>query len=335
MAADDFAGYVRPYWEIVMAYPSTANEAHRLTTSAGSSADASTLSADTDARPIRAPRPTGRARLLWVVLALLALLALAALAYFLWQRNQSGEAIPPTPVPPSEVSPPAADAAPAINHPIEQARVAVPSSVEQKPLPALMVSDTTMQNALADLFGSATLGRIFYEDAIVHRFVTTVDNLPRKTLPPRYLPVKPPGGAFVTAGSDAALAIGADNAARYAPYVRLVDAVDAKTLAGIYVHFYPLMQEDYRALGYPNGYFNDRVVQAIDDLLAAPDFTQAAALAQPKVLYVYADPELESRSAGQKILMRMGSENAARIKAKLREIRAEITAPGAAGLRKK
>jgi hypothetical protein len=309
----------------------SADATHRIGPAAPTG-DAPTLAVDADARPIRAPRSDGRTRLVWVVLAIV---ALGAIAYFLWQKNQPTEAIPPTPAAPAAAVPPAADATPPINHPIEQARAAVPPAVEQKPLPALMVSDTTMQNALADLFGSATLGRIFYEDAIVHRFVTTIDNLPRKTLPPRYLPVKPPGGAFVTAGSDQALAIGADNAARYAPYVRLVDAVDAKTLAGIYVHFDPLMQEDYRALGYPNGYFNDRVVQAIDDLLAAPDITQPAALAQPKVLYVYADPELESRSAGQKIMMRMGSDNAARVKAKLREIRAEITAPGAAGLKKK
>ena len=245
------------------------------------------------------------------------------------KANRSSEPIPPTPVTPSEVAPPAAEAAPAIQHPIEQARATVPPAVEQKPLPALMVSDTTLQNTLSDLFGSAALGKIFYEDAIVHRFVTTVDNLPRKTLPLRYLPVKPPAGSFVTAGSDDALAIAPDNAARYTPYVRLLDAVDAKTLAGIYVHFYPLLQEDYRALGYPNGYFNDRVVQAIDDMLAAPDLTVPPALAQPKVLYVYSDPELESRSAGQKIMMRMGSDNEAKIKAKLREIRAQITAPGA------
>jgi hypothetical protein len=42
------------------------------------------------------------------------------------------------------------------------------------------------------------------------------------------------------------------------------------------------------------------------------------------VLHLYADPDLESRSAGQKILMRIGAENAVRIKAKLREIRGEI-----------
>jgi hypothetical protein len=33
---------------------------------------------------------------------------------------------------------------------------------------------------------------------------------------------------------------------------------------------------------------------------------------------------LEARSAGQKIMMRMGSENAAKVKAKLREIRSEL-----------
>ena len=311
-----------------MAYPPTADNPHRLGATEGG---APTLAADADARPIRARRRDGAARLVWVVLALA---VLGALAYFLWQKNPSTEAIPAMPGAPAAAVPPTTDAT-AINHPIEQARAIAPPSVEQKPLPALMVSDTTMQNTLADLFGSAALGRTFYEDAIVHRFVTTVDNLPRKTLPLRYLPVKPPGGAFITAGSDEALAIGADNAARYTPYVRLVDAVDAKTLAGIYVHFYPLMQQDYRALGYPNGYFNDRLVQAIDDLLAAPDVTAPPSLAQPKVLYVYSDPELESRSAGQKIMMRMGSENSARLKAKLREIRAEITAPGNAELRKK
>ena len=314
-----------------MAYPSTPDEAHRIDPSNGPATGAPALAADADARPMRAPR--GRSS--WLVWIALALVAIGALAYYLWQQNQARLALTPGPATPARTAPPAAEAPPAINHPIEQAGGNVPPSVEQKPLPALMVSDATMQNTLADLFGSATLGRIFYEDAIVHRFVTTVDNLPRKTLPLRYLPVKPPGGVFAATGADQTLAIGAENAARYAPYVRIADAADAKTLVGIYVHFYPLLQQDYRALGYPNGYFNDRLVQAIDDLLAAPDLTAPPPLVQPKVMYLYSDPELESRSAGQKIMMRMGSENAARIKAKLREIRAELTGPGTGELRKK
>jgi hypothetical protein len=315
-----------------MAHPSTAEEAHRLVPSDGPATGEPMLAADADARPIRSPRRNSWTRPAGVVLVIV---ALGALGYFLWQKNQSAETPAPIPEAPAQAAPPIAEAPPTVDHPIEQAKGTVPPSVEQKPLPALMVSDTTMQNTLADLFGSATLGKIFYEDTIVHRFVTTVDNLPRKMLPMRYLPVKPSGGAFVTTGSGDGLAIGADNAARYAPYVRIADAVDAKTLVGIYVHFYPLLQQDYRALGYPNGYFNDRLVQTIDDLLAAPDMKAPPTLVQPKVLYQYADPELESRSAGQKVMMRMGSDNAARIKAKLREIRAELTGLPAAEFKKK
>ena len=43
-------------------------------------------------------------------------------------------------------------------------------------------------------------------------------------------------------------------------------------------------------------------------------------------MYIYADPTLEARPAGQKLLIRMGPENAAVIKAKLVELRAAVTA---------
>ena len=40
--------------------------------------------------------------------------------------------------------------------------------------------------------------------------------------------------------------------------------------------------------------------------------------------YVYTDPALESLSAGQKMLIHAGPQNEAKIKAKLREIRAML-----------
>jgi hypothetical protein len=103
-----------------------------------------------------------------------------------------------------------------------------------------------------------------------------------------------------------------------------MDAVEAKRLVATYVRLYPLFQTAYQELGYPQGYFNDRLVQAIDDLLAAPDIAEPR-LVQPKVLYEFADADLEDRSAGQKIMLRMGSGNAARVKEKLRAIRRELT----------
>jgi hypothetical protein len=42
------------------------------------------------------------------------------------------------------------------------------------------------------------------------------------------------------------------------------------------------------------------------------------------VFWEYADPNLENRPAGQKLLIRMGPQNARIIKTKLREFRAEI-----------
>ena len=259
--------------------------------------------------------------IVWLVL--LMLLAAGAVFLYLWRQNASQQ---PAPATPAAQPPVAAEAAPAIRHPIEDAQGAA-ANTETKPLPALMVSDTTMQNTLADLFGLASLGKVFYEDAIIHRFVTTVDNLPRKTVPPRNLPVKPIAGPLATSAKDDNVSISADNASRYAPYVQMAEAIDAKNLVSAYVHFYPLIQQDYRDLGYPKGYFNDRLIEAIDDLLAAPESKDPPQLVQPKVLYQYADPELEARSAGQKIMIRMGYENAAKVKAKLQEIRRELTGP--------
>jgi hypothetical protein len=45
---------------------------------------------------------------------------------------------------------------------------------------------------------------------------------------------------------------------------------------------------------------------------------------QPKVFYELADPDLESRSAGQKLMMRMGLAHEKQLKAQLRALRAEI-----------
>jgi hypothetical protein len=51
-------------------------------------------------------------------------------------------------------------------------------------------------------------------------------------------------------------------------------------------------------------------------------------------MYEFDDPELEDLSAGQKLLVRMGPENAAVLKAKLREIRRELVAEAQAATKR-
>ena len=99
---------------------------------------------------------------------------------------------------------------------------------------------------------------------------------------------------------------------------------DTKSLASVYFKLYPLFQQSYEDLGYPGQYFNDRLVEVIDDMLKTPDVQGPIELTQPKVFYEYADPKLEGLSAGQKLLLRMGPSNEAAMKAKLREFRKAI-----------
>ena len=48
-------------------------------------------------------------------------------------------------------------------------------------------------------------------------------------------------------------------------------------------------------------------MEVIDHLLAAPEVKGPIRLTTPKVLHEYADPDLESRSAGQKVLILGGT----------------------------
>jgi hypothetical protein len=251
------------------------------------------------------------------------LAAAAALAAYFWWRQGGETAAPPAPavvVAPPPVAPPAppiAEAAPTIQHPLDTAPTA-------EPLPALDASDGALAQALAALVGKPAWQTLFFPESIVRRIVATVDNLPRRDAPVKMWPVHPAGTPFATAGSGAALAIAPENARRYAAYVKLAQATDVAALVALYRRFYPLFQQAYVDLGYPQGYFNDRLVAAIDDLLAAPEPEALPRLVQPKVLYEYADPELERRSAGQRIMLRIGTANARSVKARLREIRQAV-----------
>ena len=249
-----------------------------------------------------------------VVAVVVALFAIGLGAWYFLARER------PPPPPPPQAAAPAAPAKEGPRHPI--------AADAQQPLPSLKESDPAMVEALASLMGTGAMRKLFNVDGIVFNFVATIDNLPRESYAARLNPVKPAEGLFRTTGADKTLAIAPGNSARYAVFMGVVDKIDAGTAGAAYRRFYPLFQEAYVELGYPGAYFNDRLVEVIDHLLATPDVEGPIPLTVPHVLYEFANPELEERSAGQKAMLRVGRENTARLKAKLREIRAEVTAAG-------
>ena len=231
---------------------------------------------------------------------------------------------PPRTQAPDSASPaPASPPAPKIEHPIERVQVD-PTSPPQATLDG---SDPQIREALASLFKGHKLPELVQPKSLIRNIVATIDNLPRSKAAPRLWPVQPMSGTLSMTNAGDHLIIAADNSARYAPVVALIEAVDTKQLVAIYVRFYPLFQQAYSELGYPDAYFNDRLVAVIDHLLATPQVKTPIALVQPKVLYQYADPDLEALSAGQKAMIRVGPDNAAVLKTKLREIRFRVAAP--------
>jgi len=246
-----------------------------------------------------------------------------------WPRHAP---IAPTQVtkPPAESAPPttvdAGPRKPTVAHP-------VPANAGAHELPPLDQSDAYLGRVLRELVGRKAVASFLNLDGFARRFVATVNNLASDSASTERWPVRETSGRFQTDARDGHLVISPRNAARHAPFVSFVEAIDARKAVAAYVAMYPLLQRAYEELGEPTPYFNDRVVAVMDDLLATPDIAEpvrvkhidadgAAPSPTAARLYVYDDPSLEHRTAGQKILMRVGQDNARRLKAKLVEIRA-------------
>jgi len=266
--------------------------------------------------------------------AFVVLLVVAGAA--LWWRHQRpvppivampapGAAFSPTP-PPAAPPPP-----PAIKHPL-------PRPEPPENLPPVDRADAFIENEVVHLLGRKDVREFIEVHGLARRFVATVNNLAGDDASASLWPVKPTPGHFQAQVRGAETVIGPANAARYTPFVRFAQTIDARRAVGLYRRLYPILQAAYEDLGFPGKYLNDRVVEVIDNLLATPAISEPIVVRRfaadgggpPSALYIYADPSLEARSAGQKILLRVGHENAAVLTAKLGEIRAELVTRSAA-----
>ena len=229
------------------------------------------------------------------------------------------------PSPTASASPAPTEAA--IAHPIEP------------PVGAAPLASAELAHALADLIGRKAVLTFLQVDQFSRRFVATVDNLGRSHAPPALWPVNPTPGRFLTQTGAEGEVISADNSLRYTPFVLLVETVDVGRAVDLYARMYPLLQSTYEGLGFPRRHFNDRLFAVIDLLLATPEASYPIRLKlleikgsvpslQPWLRYQYADPALESLTAGQKILLRVGPVNQRRLKAKLAEVRQQLVARG-------
>lgn len=194
-------------------------------------------------------------------------------------------------------------------------------------LPPLDDSDSYFLLEIGGTFGPA-IEALLVREGVIDRLVATVDNLPRSQLAEQIRPVGQLQDLFrADDGEGETLILSHSSYTRYDALVATLYYADLDAVYDMYRRFYPLFQKAYERLGYPNAYFNDRLIEVIDHLLATPLPDGPITLTRPNVLYEFADPDLQALSSGQKLLLRMGPDNAGTTKRLLEKFRERLVRP--------
>lgn len=255
------------------------------------------------------------------------LVTIAALAWF-FLREETHVEVQAAPIPPAMVSPEPSDVLTLNQEPVDsltlQAQEETPLPTQQlgeavdveplPPLPALDASDAEIKAALFAMKWAPGLSSLFVTEDMVRRFVVSVDTIAQGTLPKNQPLFKPMPDKFAVQNDQGRLVLNPINFVRYEPYLQLLESISVSEVKQVFEKYYPLMQQAYTELGYPEAQFRDRVQQAILVLLESPEATLPIALEQPNVYYTFADPALQELPLAQRQMIRLGAENQARLK---------------------
>lgn len=280
-------------------------------------------------------RPTGAFGALakWGIV-LVAAAAIGAIGYFLMaeevKRPPKLHQLP-SPVPVQPAATPAAinTAKPVYDEP-------QPAPVPQ-PLPDLEQSDAAVLAALKGLNINGLVEMIIPEQ-ILRKFVRAVDVLEEGRVITEYRPIASPQGAFAVDSFNVKVSggelgeqqdveqfrVSPKNYLRYTLFVQVISALDSDASVALYKRYYPLLNRAHQELGSGKGNFHSVLIRAIDKIVSAPDANGEMLLIHPKVYYEFADPALEKLPEAHKLMLRMGPDNAEKVKASLHNIRIKL-----------
>jgi len=197
-----------------------------------------------------------------------------------------------------------------------------PTLPEPDPLPGLNESDPYVLEQVGTLQNSNAVQRQLTSMQILRKFVVLVDGMSRGEVPDRDLPViRGQGNVVVNEVNEEFYRLDPATYTRFNLLANTFAAMDARQLAALYRDMSPLFDTAYAELGYRDRQFSNVLAQAIDSVLAVQLPVGEVLLTRPSVHYRFADPGLEARSDLEKLFIRMGPENTARIQAKVRELK--------------
>jgi len=224
------------------------------------------------------------------------------------------ETPPPAPADTAvEVVPPPTE----IAQPEPEPEPAAESAVE---LPSLNNSDGFVLERLRALQNGIAMLELISDEQLVRSFVVLVDNVSRNSFPQTGLPYRGMSEEMPVRSLDDNLFV-MEQAAhwRFDDIVDTFVAVDTAAAMALYRTLSPLFQRAYAELGYGDADFDVALARAIANVLRMELPEGPYQLVKPSVMYLYADAEIENLPAVHKQLIRLGPENTARLKNKLRQ----------------
>jgi len=183
-----------------------------------------------------------------------------------------------------------------------------------EPLPTLDESDVVVKQKLLALPWKAGLSSLFVSEELIRRFVVQIDNIAQGRLVPEQAVFKGLTVDFKAKQNGQQYQLDIANYQRYQRYLDLLESAPKAEVVALFNQLYPLMQQAYLELGYPEAQFRDRVQQAITLLLAAPEIADGPMLMLDSVQYTFADGEIEQLSMAHKQMVRLGLKNQQRLK---------------------
>lgn len=205
-----------------------------------------------------------------------------------------------------------------------ESSVTTEPEVVVEPVPALAESDTFVQQKALAIINNNLLASSLVQQDIIRQFVVFVDNLAQGELTRKVSPIKGPEKLFTVSEITNKVYLNPDSYHRYDAYVDSITKMDEQSLIRTYKQLTPLLEEAFSELGYSHAKFNDRMLQAIKVLLAAPIVEDPIELSSISVNYQFVDPNLEALPSAQKLLIRMGPENTRKLKVALRKLENQL-----------
>lgn len=187
-------------------------------------------------------------------------------------------------------------------------------------LPSLNNSDNFVLEKIRAFQNGAQVINQLRNEQLIRSFVVLVENVSRETFPQTGLPYRGMSEEMPVTSLDDNLFV-MDEAA-YRRFDKIIDTfvtVDTGAAMAVYRTLSPLFQQAYSEIGYRDVSFDDTLRQAIQNVLRTDLPEGPYQLVKPSVMYLYADASIENLSDVHKQLIRIGPENTARLKNKLRQ----------------